>query len=418
MTTSETFWDAAIVGAGVAGGAAAAMLAERGWRVLLIEKSAWPREKVCGGCLTAAATGVFREIGIDAAIQGAERIDSVFWHASGRSLELSVPGEVGLLRADLDGAVVSEAVRRGCDFLPGVSASLLAAAVGDSFRNLKLQFADRTEMIRAGVVLACDGIGGTLLAGEPWAKWNVAPNAWIGVAATYESGPCPIRPGAIHMHIGKSGYVGLVCMPSRRLHMAAALDPVACRAAGGPAVLAREILNSCGRTIPTESESPRFRGTGALTRRRENLGGYRVLAVGDTCGYVEPFTGEGMAWAATGARQAVQMLPAPRQSWPADLPERWKRNHHQLIGRQQRWCRALRPMMRHPAVLTVGIVVGSTMPAIANWIAEHVSQPRQKEIRNDSIGRFRFPKNATEIIDNHIGHRHGDPDGRIAGADT
>jgi 2-polyprenyl-6-methoxyphenol hydroxylase-like FAD-dependent oxidoreductase len=394
------------------------MLAERGWRVLLIEKSAWPREKVCGGCLTAAAAGAFREIGIDAAIQEAQPIDSVFWHAGGAALELSIPGEMGLLRADLDGAVVSEAVRRGCEFLPGVSASLLPASAGDSFRSLKLQFSDRMETIRAGVVLACDGISGTFLAGETWAKWSVARNAWIGVAATYESGPWPIRPGAIHMHVGKSGYVGLVCLPSRRLHMAAALDPVACRRAGGPEALVREILRSCGRAIPTGSESPRFRGTGVLTRRRKNFGGHRVLAVGDACGYVEPFTGEGMAWAATGARQIVQMLPSPRQAWPADLPERWKRDHHRLIGRQQHWSRALRPMMHHPAVLTVGIAVGSAMPAIANWIAAHVSQPRQKEMRHDSIGRYGFPKTPGEIIHNHSGHRNGDPDGRVAGADT
>ena len=45
MSHPTKYWDAVVVGAGVAGGATAAMLAQRGWRVLLVERSAWPRKK-------------------------------------------------------------------------------------------------------------------------------------------------------------------------------------------------------------------------------------------------------------------------------------------------------------------------------------------------------------------------------------
>jgi menaquinone-9 beta-reductase len=418
VTISGTYWDAVVVGAGVGGGVAATMLAERGWRVLLVEKSTWPREKVCGGCLNAAAVDVLRKIGIDAALRRAEPIDSVVWHVGRRSLELAIPREVAISRADLDAAIVLEAKRRGCEFLSGCSVMLLPGAAGDSFRALKLQGADGTEIIRAGVVLACDGIGGTLLAGEPWAGWHISPGTWMGVSGTCETCPNEIGAGAIHMHVGNKGYVGMVRMMGSRGHLAASLDPAACRSAGGPLRLVREILAASGKSLAADLDSLRIRGTGALTRRREHLGSHRVLAVGDACGYVEPFTGEGMAWAAIGAREVVKMLPAPAEPWPVDLPARWRTRHHEIIGRRQRWCRVMKPMMHHPAMAGAGILVGSAMPAIAKWIAATVCKPRQKEIFNDSSGRFRFQRNRTKISDGNTGDRDGDAGVHVAGADT
>ena len=39
------------------------------------------------------------------------------------------------------------------------------------------------------------------------------------------------------------------------------------------------------------------------------MAGYRVMVVGDSCGYVEPFTGEGMSWAIRGAIAVTSVLP-------------------------------------------------------------------------------------------------------------
>lgn len=376
MTAEDEIWDAAVVGAGVAGGVAAAMLAQRGWRVLLVEKSVWPREKVCGGCLTANAASVLQEIGIPLPLERAQSINKAIWHARGSTLAVPVPGEMGLLRSDLDAAIVSEAMRRGCEFICGASAKLLPAPGGDSFREIQLQLPEGSRTIRAGVVLACDGIGGTLLCGIPWAGWQISRNSRIGVAATCETGPWPIAAGGIHMHLGNAGYVGLVRMNERCVHLAAALDPAACRDAGGPAALIREILEDGGGSIDAQWQIARLRGTGALTRRRGRLGGHRVLAVGDACGYVEPFTGEGMAWAAIGAREAVNLLESPGAVWPADLPRRWERRHDELIAAKQRWCRAMRPMMRHPELGPLVIGASNAMPAAVKWLAMRISQPQ------------------------------------------
>ena len=57
-------WDAVVVGAGPAGSVAARELARRGVSVLLVDKATFPRAKVCGCCLNAAALDTLAKIGL------------------------------------------------------------------------------------------------------------------------------------------------------------------------------------------------------------------------------------------------------------------------------------------------------------------------------------------------------------------
>src|SRR5690242_12520721 len=57
--------DVVVVGAGPAGSSAAYWLATAGLDVLLLEKTEFPREKVCGDGLTPRGTRALLEMGID-----------------------------------------------------------------------------------------------------------------------------------------------------------------------------------------------------------------------------------------------------------------------------------------------------------------------------------------------------------------
>jgi flavin-dependent dehydrogenase len=202
----------------------------------------------------------------------------------------------------------------------------------------------------------------------------------MGAAATGPAEMDDVPNGGIHMHIGRGGYVGMVRMSDGRVHVAAALDPAVCREAGGPGAAVRMILDYCGRPAALQCEPLRYDGAGLLTRRRERAGGHRVLAVGDALGYVEPFTGEGMAWAIEGAMRAVDLLPEKAQTWPADLPERWEDEMRRSIQAKQRWCRGLRPVVHYPALAGLALAAGRAIPAAAQFVASCVCEPRAKTI--------------------------------------
>lgn len=61
--------DVVIVGAGPGGSTAASYLAQRGVSVALLEKSHFPREKVCGDGLTPRATRALTKLGVDTSVE-------------------------------------------------------------------------------------------------------------------------------------------------------------------------------------------------------------------------------------------------------------------------------------------------------------------------------------------------------------
>lgn len=66
---ADANFDAIIIGAGPAGSTAAILLARAGWRVAVIEKSGFPRRKVCGECIAPSNLPLFDALGIGQAVR-------------------------------------------------------------------------------------------------------------------------------------------------------------------------------------------------------------------------------------------------------------------------------------------------------------------------------------------------------------
>jgi len=56
--------DALVIGAGPAGAASAILLAQAGWRVMIVEQHTYPRRKVCGECIAAGNLELLDQLGI------------------------------------------------------------------------------------------------------------------------------------------------------------------------------------------------------------------------------------------------------------------------------------------------------------------------------------------------------------------
>lgn len=85
--------DVLIVGAGPAGTATAILLRRAGWRVVLVEKSMYPRQKVCGECLTAGGLSLLDELGVGAAVRAhaSPDLSRVGWMGNSVSLTADLP---------------------------------------------------------------------------------------------------------------------------------------------------------------------------------------------------------------------------------------------------------------------------------------------------------------------------------------
>lgn len=125
---AEADADVIVVGAGPAGSTTAFHLAQAGLDVLLLEKTAFPREKVCGDGLTPRAVKQLIAMGIDIDAPGWIRNKGLRVVGGGLRFELDWPElssypDFGLVRTrqDFDEILAANAVRAGVRLLQGVN---------------------------------------------------------------------------------------------------------------------------------------------------------------------------------------------------------------------------------------------------------------------------------------------------------
>jgi geranylgeranyl reductase family protein len=166
--TTMTEADVIVVGAGPAGSATAAHLAQAGVNVVLLEKSAFPREKVCGDGLTPRAVKQLVKLGIDTSKEaGWLQNKGLRILAGGMRLELPWPElasfpDYGLVRTrlDFDQILARQAEKLGVavhEQTPAITPVVddrSGHVVGVTARPAG---ADRDVVFTAPVVVAADG---------------------------------------------------------------------------------------------------------------------------------------------------------------------------------------------------------------------------------------------------------------------
>ena len=164
--------DVIVVGAGPAGSSAAYWLASAGLDVALVEKTSFPREKVCGDGLTPRGTRALIDMGIDVSesngwlhnrglrvIGGGQRL-----HLDWPELTSFPPFGLVRPRADLDAILAQQAVNAGARLYDNTSVTepvlnKAGRVIGVTGKTGKQKQPVRFE---APIVLTCEGVSGKL----------------------------------------------------------------------------------------------------------------------------------------------------------------------------------------------------------------------------------------------------------------
>ncbi len=389
---SRHLWDVAVVGAGPAGAMAARELARRGFAVILIDRAVFPRWKVCGCCLNGHALDTLRAVGLAPAMEqcGAVPLRGIRLSASRCVAEVSLSGGVSLSRETFDSFLVGAAIEAGAAFLPQTLA-LLENPVGScTVRCLELQQGSIFARLTARVVLAADGLVGRLTARSVRTHAILTSGARIGAGVVAATGPAFYAPGIIFMACGREGYLGLVRLEDGRLNLAAALDPNWVRVQAGLGPAAVELLAGAGwPAIPKLAELS-WRGTPCLTRQVRRRAAVRLFLIGDAAGYIEPFTGEGMAWALAAGRAVAPLAARAVKDWHPNLARDWERDYRRLVGRRQLVCRAIAAVLRSPRLMRTAVRMIARAPALATPLTSYLGERKLGRAAREVLS-FRTP---------------------------
>ncbi|MFN5320177.1 MAG: NAD(P)/FAD-dependent oxidoreductase [Planctomycetota bacterium] len=393
-------WDIGIVGAGVAGASLAIRLARRGLSVLLVEAQRFPREKVCGGCLNQRALDLLRELGLldQCTLAGAVPLQWLRIRQGERDHRWRVPEMLSLRRSTLDALLVKAAIGQGVAYLDGTTATLESSFTQASEPVvLQLRSASTAaekagqQSERWGVALVRIAVVAAGLTRSPLINrtaWpaEVAPNSRIGVQClipaellrrqewSWSQGLQLMQGNELRMLIGSRGYLGISRTDGDYYDFAAALDPAAIRSEKSIEAAIDRLLVECALPALGKLNPNRWASTPHLTRASWPVARDRVFLLGDSMGYVEPFTGEGMSWGLAGAKRLDKMLgpvlgdSSLSQSAAEELESGWNRWAAGQRRRNQSVCRWVAGQVRRPtraAWLLTGL---DWLPPVRNMI--------------------------------------------------
>ncbi|QLQ11669.1 MAG: geranylgeranyl reductase family protein [Nocardioidaceae bacterium] len=179
MTADERQADVIVVGAGPAGSATAYHLAAAGIDVLLLEKAAFPRDKICGDGLTPRAVKQLIAMGIDLSRPGWQKNKGLRIKGGGHTIELDWPEladypNFGMVRprAELDEILARHAQKAGARLhertvVTGPVLDARGRVVGVTARQVDERGRREGEEIsyRAPIVVGADGVSSRLATG-------------------------------------------------------------------------------------------------------------------------------------------------------------------------------------------------------------------------------------------------------------
>lgn len=311
--------EAIVCGGGPAGSTFATALAEAGHRVVLLDKSRFPRHKACSDYVNPAGAQLLGELGVlDEAIRlGASRMEGMIVHApdGGRftaNYERAEHGRaaIGLSRYHMDNLLLERAKAAGVAVIEGAHVREVMQDNGRATGVIATVNGVR-EVIHAPLIVGADGrnsaVAREMGLSQPlrWPRKTGLSMHYRGVTGLERFG---------EMHIADGVYAGLAILEDgmTNVTIVARVRDIESRTGSIDDFLADAIQRMPGIAQKLEGAEriDGIRGVGSMGCRSRRVAGDGYLLIGDAASFLDPFAGEGIYEALRGGLLAAPVAHA------------------------------------------------------------------------------------------------------------